>query len=327
MGLAEKHGIDVSPVPGGIVMAAHVPQAMARLQKRHDYWQSKSEPSDLLNRKQIAEVLGTDIYAGALIERRGIAINPLAWVRGLARAAIASGAQLFEKSNVTALERVGDGWIVKTPGGNARAGDVLICTNAYSGDIWPGLRQTFIAVRGYQVWSKPLDTADRGKILRGVSALLETRRLPVGIRLNNDGRLIFGGGNPGLGAEKHPDLERHRRLIGEMFPGIKPIEIEGWWSGWVTRGISDGWRIHRLAPNLLTAAACNGRGVAMGPAMGRELARLVLGARDDELLIPITKPARLAGYPFHRFVVPVVMGAMRWKDRRELKAAARQPKT
>lgn len=187
------------------------------------------------------------------------------------------------------------------------------------------MRQTFIAVRGYQAWSKPLDAADRGKILRGVSALLETRRLPVGIRLNNDGRLIFGGGNPGLGAEKRPDLDKHRRLIGEMFPGIKPIEIEGWWSGWVTRGISDGWRIHRLAPNLLTAAACNGRGVAMGPAMGRELARLVLGARDDELLIPITKPAKLAGYPFHRFVVPVVMSAMRWKDHRELKAAARQP--
>lgn len=324
LGLAKKHDIDVSPVPGGIVTAAHVPAAMPRLERRRDYWDRLQEPAEILDRKQTAEVLGSNLYAGSLIERRGIAINPLAFVRGLARAAIKHGAELYEHSGVTSLDQTNDGWLVKTGKGTVRGGHVLLCTNAYTGTIWPGLNKSFIAVRGRQVWTKPLDQEDRAKIMRGVSAFLETRRLPTGARLNNDGRLMFGGGDPTVGSERMPDMQERVRFVANMFPDIKPVEIEGWWSGWVTRGIRDGWRIHRLAPNLFTAVACNGRGVAMGPAMGRELASLVNGASDNDLLIPVSDPVKLQGYAFHQIVFPFLLQAMKWKDRREIKAYDRQ---
>ena len=317
--MAKKHGIDVSPVYGGIATVAHSRGALAKLRKRYEFWKGLGEPVDLLDSAETAELTGSGIYAGCYFDRRGIAINPLAWVRGLARAAIANGASLFEHSKVASIARTGDGWRVTTAGGSVEAEHLLLCTNAYTDDIWPRIKRTIIPVRGYQIWSEPLDEEDRSKILKGVSAMLETRRMPVGIRMHADGRLQFSGG-AGLGAEHEPDMAERTATVARMFPQIKPVRVAGWWSGWVTRGIADGWRIHRLAPNLYTAMGCNGRGVAMGPIMGRELSRCVLGEPEQDLLLPITEPAEISGFSFHRPAVTIAMQFMRWKDRAEVKA-------
>jgi len=109
------------------------------------------------------------------------------------------------------------------------------------------------------------------------------------------------------------------RRVKELFPQIDAIEVKHWWSGWVTRGIDDGWRLHELAPGLLTAIACNGRGVAMGPLMGRELARYLGGTPERDLLVPLTSPKPIRGYRWHK---PIAAGLVRyygWLDRREMR--------
>jgi glycine/D-amino acid oxidase-like deaminating enzyme len=55
-------------------------------------------------------MIGSDYYLGAAIDRRGGKINPLAYVRGLARAAIKAGAALHEGTRATKLARGGGRW-------------------------------------------------------------------------------------------------------------------------------------------------------------------------------------------------------------------------
>jgi len=317
LNLSEEHGLDLSSVKGGIVSAAHSSAALERLRMRCQFWKDYGAPVDILDAAETADILGSDTYVGSYIDRRGIAINPLAFIRGLARAAIGKGAVLCEHTKVTSFSQDGNKWCVSAEGHTVSADHVLLCTNAYTDDIWPGLKRTIIPVRGYQIWSKPLPEEVRGQILRGVSAALETRRMPTGLRLHGDGRLQFSGG-AGLGPELAPNFPERVAAIERIFPAVGKVEVEGWWSGWVTRGIADGWRLHRLAPGLLTAIGCNGRGVAMGPIMGRELAKLICGTAEDDLIIPISRPTEITGYVFYKPVAAITMQYMKWRDRIEV---------
>jgi glycine/D-amino acid oxidase-like deaminating enzyme len=49
----------------------------------------RGAPIELLDGDAAARATGTDRYAGAMLDRRGGALNPLSYTRGLARAASA----------------------------------------------------------------------------------------------------------------------------------------------------------------------------------------------------------------------------------------------
>lgn len=92
---------------------------------------------ELLDRARTAAMIGSDHYLGAWIDRRGAKINPLAYVRGLARAAAKAGARLHENSRATALGREGSGWRISTARGSVLADRVFLCTNAYTDELGP----------------------------------------------------------------------------------------------------------------------------------------------------------------------------------------------
>ena len=101
--LIARHGIDCDYSVPGIIMAAHTEKALRAHEKRVDYWQARGRPVELLDRRQAADMIGSDYYLGAAIDRRGGRINPLAYVRGLARAAIKASAVLHEGTRATTL--------------------------------------------------------------------------------------------------------------------------------------------------------------------------------------------------------------------------------
>lgn len=317
--LAEEHGIDISAVRGGILSAAHTTEALEKFRKRAEFWQRLGANVELVGRQQVADVLGFGSYLGGVIDRRGIAINPLAFVFGLARAAVAHGATLFENAHVDRLERVGQSWTVGVGQHRVSAEHVLLCTNAYTDTLWPMLRETVIPVRAYQMWTKPLEADQGASILRGISAFNDSQRVTRGARKHLGGELQLGVSSPTFGRERAPTQAECIARVRTQFPHLKGVEIDGWWSGWVTRGIGDGWRLHQLAPGLATAIACNGRGVAMGPIMGRELARLVSGTSPQDLLVPLTSPKPIVGHRFMRPFAEVTAKYYGYRDRKEIR--------
>jgi sarcosine oxidase len=315
--LAARLGIDISAVKGGILTAAHTDAAAEGLKAEAAQLARSGAAVEFLSKEATARVVGSDRYRAALVDRRGIAINPLAWVRGLARAAMLRGARLHEHSRMLSMTRTANGWRVVTGQGEIEAGTLLLCTNAYTDDTWPGLKRTIIPVRSYLGWTKPLPDKVRESMLVGISTMIDTRRVPVAMRLHHDGRLQFGS-DVGFGAPQKLDAAAVFRRVVDVLPQLAGVEVEGLWDGWVTRGIADGWRIHELAPGLLTAIGCNGRGVAMGPIMGRELARYVSGTSGDDLIVPLSRPKEIAWYPFHQMLGKAAVAAFRVLDRMEM---------
>lgn len=131
--LIERHQIRCHPDRRGTVVGVHGPSALSEARKKFEGLQHDGQPVEWLDADAMAAATGTTAYAGGWRHASGGTVQPLAYVRGLARAAEASGARLAPSTPVTALEPGGDVWTVRTSGGTVRARAVLVATNGYSG--------------------------------------------------------------------------------------------------------------------------------------------------------------------------------------------------
>lgn len=285
--IAQRHGIDCELFFPGIITAAHTPEALQGLRDRVTFWQKRGRPLETLDREQLAALLGSRFYLGGVIDRRGGSINPLAYVRGLARAAIKVGARLHERTRATRLSRDGQRWVIETANGRIRATNAFLCTNAYTDDLWPRLRRTVVPVRTVQFTTKPLSDNLLKTILPGRQPMIDTRRVLISVRIHQDGRLHFGCG-PSMRVGSAPTWAQALTRLQEVFPQIGDIEVDDWWPGWMAFNKADSWQMHTLAPGLFAALGCNGRGVALATIYGRDLARHAGGTPAEELTLPMT---------------------------------------
>ena len=140
--------MNVPHVRAGWIQAAHSENGLRDSERRA----ALGADAQRLGRDEIARKLGTSAYLGGSIDRRRGAIQPLAFARGLARAAISAGARLHSGEMVTKQQPSGPRWRVETDrGASVDAGCVLLATNGYTGDLAPVLRRTVIAVNSLQI--------------------------------------------------------------------------------------------------------------------------------------------------------------------------------
>jgi glycine/D-amino acid oxidase-like deaminating enzyme len=307
--LIARHKIDCEFSVPGIVSAAHTPAALSSMAKRVDYWASRGRPVEMLDRRQAAATIGSDYYLGAWLDRRGAKLNPLAYVRGLAAAAIRAGAALYEHTKALSLTKQAGKWVVRTSQGEVRADAVFLCTNAYTDNLWPGLRQTIVSVRAFQFMTRPLRDNVLKTILPGGQPMTDSRRLLSGIRLHSDGRLQFGGQGPAFGPQGKPAWGPTLGRLQKIFPQLGEIEADFWWTGFMAMNNDNSWHIHELSPGLLAMLGCNGRGVALATIYGRELARYAHGVPASDFVLPPTPPRRIFA---HSVVEPFVSGLIQY---------------
>src|SRR5262245_7253226 len=137
--LIEQHGIACHARRNGWIQGAPGPKGLAEVRRRAEEWSALGAEVTLLDADEVRARVGGGVYVGAFLDRRGGTVNPLSYARGLARAAVAAGASIHGDTPAVALTRVGQRWKVSTPAGSVTAGHAVLCTNAYTDRLWPGL--------------------------------------------------------------------------------------------------------------------------------------------------------------------------------------------
>ncbi|TJX23949.1 MAG: FAD-binding oxidoreductase, partial [Mesorhizobium sp.] len=146
-GLIRQHGIHCDAVQNGWIQPAHSPAALEKVKSRAGQWARRGRPVVTLDRQDVETLTGARGYLGGWMDRSGGVLNPVAYARGLADAAERAGARIFEQTRVTSVDRVADGWALRTPSGSLRAARVLIATNAYGGPLNPLLKRTYFPLK------------------------------------------------------------------------------------------------------------------------------------------------------------------------------------
>jgi glycine/D-amino acid oxidase-like deaminating enzyme len=297
--LVRRHAIECQAEQSGWVQPAHSAAAFAKVKSRAAQWANRGRPAVVMDSAETERVTGAKGYAGSWTDRSGGLIDPVAYARGLAHAAEAAGARIFERSPVTAISRIGDGYSLTTATGTIRAGKVFIATNAYGGDLQPELRRTYIPLRVFQIATEPLPRAIRTRLLPGNQSVSDTHRNLFTFRFDAANRLITGGMHIfGPGAETRVPRAIHRRLAAMLeLPDIPPIAYA--WSGMAAVEPDFLPHLVDLGPGLIAGFACNGRGIALTTALGREIAAWASGTPANALPVPFAPPDEM---PFHGLI-------------------------
>ena len=194
----DKHKVECEPIRTGLLFAAHTVAAAGRLEKRAKFWQARSAPVEILEFDTLERVVGSRYYPLALLDKRGGCVNPLGYARGLAKAAIEKNVKLFEQSRVTGIHRQDNRWLLKTASGEVLADFVVLATDGYTDDLWPGLRNSIIPIRAYHIVSSPLSENLRRSILPGGQSLTDSRRLYSGICIARGRPPAYERGRPAV---------------------------------------------------------------------------------------------------------------------------------
>jgi glycine/D-amino acid oxidase-like deaminating enzyme len=313
--LIEKHAIACDAARSGWIQPAHSTDRLPTLRRRFEQWARRGADVAWLERAELADALGTDAYHGGWLDRRAGSVQPLAYARGLARAARAAGATICGGSPVTALARFDDGWRVQTPRGAVVADQVLLCTNGYTGGLWPRLRETIVPVYSVQLATSPLSENVRRSILPGGQTTSDTRRVLSYFRLDGQGRLLMGGGGSAYGGSIARLAAGLKRRVAELFPQIAEPRFEHVWGGRVALTMDHLPHRHVLGPGLQAGLGYNGRGVAMATMMGKVLADHALARPKPEHDFPASMPRPIPLHALRGFAVTATRMYYRFRDR------------
>lgn len=288
--LIARHRIDCEAVRAGTLHLAHSVAGRRMLEARCAEWARRGAPVEILDTAAAAEATGARGYHGALLDRRAGTIQPLAYCRGLARAAIAAGARVFTGSPVTGLARTNGAWRLATPEGALAADRVLIATGAY-GEGAAEARHATVPYFYFQCATKPLSHNLLAEILTGRQGAWDTHPVLKSFRLDAANRLVFGSvGRLDTGGSVHRDWAR--RGLRALFPNVPEGEWTHAWYGRIGMTRDHLPRLVAPAPGLLAIYGYNGRGIGPGTAFGRALARHLLSGDPADLPFPLTPTPR-----------------------------------
>src|SRR5580704_8065660 len=215
--LIARHRMDVAHSRNGWIQGAHSTATLADLGKRCAQWARRGAPVQWLDKAETDRHLGTAQYLGSWLDRRGGAVQPLAFARGLAKAALAAGAAIHGETPASRLMRHDGKWMVEVSGGpRVTAERVVICTNGYTGDLWPALRRTIIAPNSYQIATEPLSDNVRKSILPFGQVSSDARKLLLYFRFDDRGRLLMGGRGPFREPRDAADWAHLEAMLGRM---------------------------------------------------------------------------------------------------------------
>ncbi|WP_353814707.1 FAD-dependent oxidoreductase [Mesorhizobium sp.] len=219
-------------VRNGWIQAAHTETALKAAGNRDRQWRNRGADVRLLSQTEIAALTGAQGYLGGWLDRRAGVIDPLAYTSELARIASAAGVKIAEHQKVVRLDKNAGLWRISTEGGaELQAKAVILATNAYTGDLLPGLAETIVPLHSFQIATAPLPADLAAGILPEGQAVSDSRRILVYYRKSADGRLVLGGRGRMALPTSEGDWAHLERALLRLYPALSGVGIEKRWFG------------------------------------------------------------------------------------------------
>ena len=251
------------------------------LKKRHlkSYreWAAEDSAIQILDQNEIKQYVNSDLYLGGYYREDWGHIQPLNLCIGEAKAAEVMGAKIFEQTQITRIT-YGENPAVHTDKGSIKANHVILCGNAYMGNLVPYLDARVLPATSCIIATEPLSDDQLQQTMVRDVAVCDSRTALDYYRLSADKRLLFGGLSNYTGLEPSNVKAIMHAKMTKVFPSLKNTRIDYSWSGSMGISVRRMPQIGRLKnSNVLYISGYSGHGVAPTHMTGRILAEAVDG--------------------------------------------------
>ncbi|MGI9245702.1 MAG: NAD(P)/FAD-dependent oxidoreductase, partial [Steroidobacteraceae bacterium] len=187
-----------------------------------------------LPRAELGDLLVTDRYLGGLRDDRSGHLHPLNYTLGLAAAAEAAGAVIFEQSEVVGFDQGATVRVRTAAGGCVRAAHLALCCNAFiDGRLSRRLRDRIMPVGTYVIATEPLGRERSESLMRENVAVSDVNFVLDYFRRSADDRLLFGGRVSYSGRDALDTANATRARMLQVFPGLRDAKVDYAWGGHV----------------------------------------------------------------------------------------------
>lgn len=248
--------------------------------------------------RNLAPWLGPEVRAATYCDWDSMSV-PLTAGHGLVMAVRAAGVTVATGAAVTAIARDGGGFRLRCGDATVEAAAIVIAAGAWTGDVAAmlGVRLPVAADINMLTISEPAPKLfDR--VVTHIGAILSLKQYP-------NGSVLIGGGWQGRGdlaqgtrRTDYLNLVHNLRVAMQVVPALKQLRMVRSWAGY--EGVAaDALPLFGALPGVPGAFvnACARGGYHQGPALGEQMAQLVLG-RDATLDMRAFDPARFSAKGF-----------------------------
>jgi gamma-glutamylputrescine oxidase len=261
---------------------------------------------EMLSKVELEEKLGSNHYHGAMRESRAGHFHPLNYCLGLAAAAQAAGASIYEGSRVVELDTGKTPW-VRTADGKVTAKYMILAGNAYLGRTAPQISGRVMPVTSFIVTTEPLGADLATTLIRDNEAAADSNFILDYFRRTEDNRLLFGG------AANYSTLEPSdvgafmKRRLTKVFPQLGKVAISHAWGGYIAITSNRLPDCGALSPTTYYAHGYSGQGVALAGMYGKLLAEAIRGTSERFDLLSRIRHVPFPGGPIR---TPLLVAAM-----------------
>lgn len=270
----DKYSIDCDLKQKNI-FAAYTAKHMRELEEKQVLWKNYGmDDHELLDKSQLQEHVGSDVYYGGMIDHSGAHLHPLNLALGEAAAIEANGGTIFEKTTLSSIENQADGSLLLNTDnakGKIRCRKVVLCGNAYLGKVIPKLVSRVMPVSTQIIATEPLSDELANQLMPTNACLEDVRYILDYYRLSADKRMLFGGGTVYGGADPADVTAKLLPNMLKVFPQLESIDIDYAWSGNFALSFSRVPQMGQLDDNVYFAHGYSGHGVTGSHLFGRIL--------------------------------------------------------
>ncbi len=224
--------------------------------------------------------IASDYYHGGMVVERSGKLHPALYYKGLLDACRRRAVAICAKAAVGRITRAGTGWRVETRRGTLSAGDVVIATNGYTGDLTPALKRRVVPIASHIIATEELPADLAVSLIPKGRTLSDTRRVLCYYRMSPDNsRMIFGGRARFTQVDARVSAPILHRYMTARFPQLQGFKVTHAWTG-NTAFTLDALPHMGESEGLHFCLGCNGSGVAMMTYLGWQTARKIAGAAN-----------------------------------------------
>jgi gamma-glutamylputrescine oxidase len=279
-GLIERFDIDCELKTGDLHTAAkpgHVAGLQAhveKLQRDYDYQQIRN-----VEKSELETMTSSRRYLAGAVETGSRHLHPLNYALGLAQAAHAGGAQIFEDSRVLSFKE-GEKAEVVTAAGRVNARFLILACNGYLENLAPRAAGKIMPINNYVLATEPLGEARARSLIRDDVAMSDSLFVINYWKMSADHRLLFGGGESYT--RRFPtDMKGFvRKRMLQTYPELDQVKIDYAWGGTLAITMSRMPAFGRLRQNTFYAQGYSGHGVSIATLAGKLLAEAVSGTAE-----------------------------------------------
>jgi glycine/D-amino acid oxidase-like deaminating enzyme len=252
--------------------------------KKHFQWQTQrlallnaaaQSGAYMVPRERQREEIASDYYFGGMVVERSGKLHPALYYKGLLDACRRRNVAVCSKATVTGIERLGNGWRLKTARGTVAAGDVVIATNGYTGSLTPALRRRVVPIASHIIATEELPSDLARSLIPKARTLSDTKRVLCYYRMSPDGRrMVFGGRARFTQVDATVSAPILYRYMTDRFPRLRGVRITHAWTGNVAFTL-DALPHMGQRDGLHYCLGCNGSGIAMMTYLGWQTARKI----------------------------------------------------